>query len=662
MINFHLMLPIIEALIALALFVLPSAGGFLLTYLSDYEPPFLVRLAFAIVIGVVGVSLIAFTLASIWGLSAISICSSVLASFLIPFIWTRKLHRSVVDDIHQCYLAAKSSLSSPSKQGLVAIAIGFATMVFLAFVFWYGVFDRNRAIITRMIDNYADLTLHIGIINGFVFGDNFPVEHPAMAGVKLTYPFIVDFHAALLVKLGLSLSTAFFLQNMFIAFALVTLYVWFARQLTLSQAAGWLALVLLFFNGGLGWTMLFREAQTTPGGLFALLANLPHDYSSFENLYRFNNSLIYWFVPMRSMLLATPMLSAVWILWIEALRRWRAAPEKKQTLILAAAGVITGLMPLVHAHSYVALMASASILALASKRWREWAVFAVIGAGLAIPQIILVTAGGQVHADKFVDWNFGWTKEQNNFVWYWFLNTGLFIPLLVIALIRLRRKDRLTRDSLVFFIPFTLWLILPNVLKLAPWIWDNIKILYIWFLGSVPFVAALLVEGWQRGRKWRFAVVALFVSLTLSSALDCYRLFRVMPDLEVYSRADLEFGDLIRMKTAPKSLIMSAPVQNSHVLLTGRRLFAGYSGVIWTHGLSFEGYEEALLSVYQGRRDAEQLLKNRKIEYVLLTIKELTWAKDLHFAINMDFLSRFSYDEFVDPVFGQSYRIYRVKQ
>src|SRR6185436_14876974 len=102
--------------------------------------------------------------------------------------------------------------------------------------FWDGFFYRNGAITTKMIDNYSDLALHLGIINGFVFGENFSLEHPAMAGVKLTYPFIVDFHAALLVKLGLPLSTAFFLQNMFIAFALVTLYFWFARQLTQSQA------------------------------------------------------------------------------------------------------------------------------------------------------------------------------------------------------------------------------------------------------------------------------------------------------------------------------------------------------------------------------------------------------------------------------------------
>src|SRR4029079_13467677 len=110
------------------------------------------------------------------------------------------------------------------------------------------------------------------------------------------------------------------------------------------------------------------------------------------------------------------------------------------------------------------------------------------------------------------------------------------------------------------------------------------------------------------------AVVVLFVSLTLSSALDFYRLFTAMPDQEVYSSADVEFGDLIRKKTAPKSLIMSAPVHNSHVLLTGRRLFAGYPGLIWTHGLSFDGYEQVLFSVYQGTSDADQVLQDSKIE------------------------------------------------
>jgi len=38
----------------------------------------------------------------------------------------------------------------------------------------------------------------------------------------------------------------------------------------------------------------------------------------------------------------------------------------------------------------------------------------------------------------------------------------------------------------VFFLPFTLCFIIPNVMKMAPWIWDNIKVLFYWWLASAP--------------------------------------------------------------------------------------------------------------------------------------------------------------------------------
>ncbi|WP_413290887.1 hypothetical protein [Bdellovibrio sp. HCB337] len=622
---------------AFALFLLPTLGGWLLTHFFDFKPPAVVRLAFAIVLGVVIVSLTAYILALVWALSTTSILIAVLISFFGPLAFIRKF---------------KTGDSFSFRSHLGALLGGTAVMTFLAFVFAQGVYEQDRAIVTKMVDNYADLALHVGIINGFAFGENFPAEHPALAGVRLSYPFIVDFHAALLVKLGLSLQASFFLQNIFIAFALVILFICFVQKLTQNRAAGWVALVLLFFNGGLGWTMLFQENSAR---------FLSHDYSSFENLYRFNNSLIYWLVPMRSMLLITPMLCAVWLLWLEGIRYWLEQPTEKKTRLFAAAGAFTGLMPLVHAHSYMAIMASAGLFALMYRRWKEWVFFFVPALVLAIPQILLVTTGGGVQASKFLAFEFGWTKEHHGFIWYWFLNTGFFIPLLVAALIYLRRTQKISKDAVMFYAPFVFFFVVPNVLKLAPWIWDNIKILYVWFLGSLPFVAMLLVVAWQKGRAWRLGAGVLFVTLTLSSVLDFVRLFTKAPDLVVYSKEDLQFGDLLQQETATKSLIMSAPVHNSHVLLAGRRLYAGYPGVLWTHGLSIDGIEDEIMAVYQGGPKAEDILRNRKIEYLLVTPKEITWAKDRGFSINTDFLSRFPYQEFKDSVYGWDYRLYKIQ-
>jgi hypothetical protein len=56
---------------------------------------------------------------------------------------------------------------------------------------------------------------------------------------------------------------------------------------------------------------------------------------------------------------------------------------------------------------------------------------------------------------------------------------------------------------LLFYLPFTLCFIIPNFLKMAPWIWDNIKVLYYWWLASAPLVALLLARLWRRADSTR---------------------------------------------------------------------------------------------------------------------------------------------------------------
>ena len=72
---------------------------------------------------------------------------------------------------------------------------------------------------------------------------------------------------------------------------------------------------------------------------------------------------------------------------------------------------------------------------------------------------------------------------------------------------------------LLFYLPFTLCFIIPNFVKMAPWIWDNIKVFITG--GSHP-------RRWSRccwrgsGDVANSALVAalLFVVVTLAGALD----------------------------------------------------------------------------------------------------------------------------------------------
>ena len=76
---------------------------------------------------------------------------------------------------------------------------------------------------------------------------------------------------------------------------------------------------------------------------------------------------------------------------------------------------------------------------------------------------------------------------------------------------------------LLFYLPFTLCFIIPNLIKLAPWVWDNIKVIFYWYVASVPLVA-LLVSVSGAGRFWVRSVAGRSGRrLTLAGALDVWR-------------------------------------------------------------------------------------------------------------------------------------------
>jgi hypothetical protein len=125
-----------------------------------------------------------------------------------------------------------------------------------------------------------------------------------------------------------------------------------------------------------------------------------------------------------------------------------------------------------------------------------------------------------VDAGSFFGWELGWDHGQDNPIYFWFKNTGFFIPLILAAVLYKSEGYLVPRRLLLFYLPFTLCFIVPNFLKMAPWIWDNIKVLYYWWLASAPLVALLLAKLWEGGRIRKVAAALLFVVVTLAGALD----------------------------------------------------------------------------------------------------------------------------------------------
>jgi len=301
---------------------------------------------------------------------------------------------------------------------------------------------------------------------------------------------------------------------------------------------------------------------------------------------------------------------------------------------MIAAGAVAGLLPLVHAHTFMLMMGMGGCLALLfPKIWRAWAAYFVIALLLALPQVYWATRASGVHTESFFGWEFGWHHEKENPFWFWLNNTGVFIPLLVAALAWRGHAPVVPKRLLLFFLPFTLCFVVPNLYKLAPWVWDNIKILFYWYVAAVPLVALLLARLWRKRWPLRALSIMLLILLTLAGSLDVWRVVSRASEQQLFGRGGIEFAEMIKRVTPPRSRILHAPVYNHPVFLSGRRSLMGYDGHLWTHGINYKPREAEIRRIYAGAlagstvptatgsRETEAvdaLLRRNLIEYIIV--------------------------------------------
>jgi hypothetical protein len=627
-------------------------GGTLITYLYDEDMVWSERLSVGTPTGFAAFGLICFLFASLFGFTNAVIFIAALVAILPVLILRdprRRLQASI--DIKSSVQSVLNGILRPTKRS-IGYTVFFGLMgLMLWYVFARAMFTRDGGIYTGVDNNLGDLPLHIGIINGFVYGENFPPEHPEFSGARLTYPFLADFITSVFVKTGLSLESALFIQNIVLAFALLGLLYHWALRLTKDHVAALLTPILIFLSGTLGWVMLFGQ-PISEKGLIQYLMNLPRYFSmAGEDTYRFGNILITMLVTQRSFPLGLPLFLAVSMLWWKVLSERvnngeqavetvlpesgsRKKKKKKDSIIvrprvvtsaqeiamrrMVAAGIIAGTVLLAHAHTFAVLMGTAVCLSVIFWRLREWGNFFILALCIAVPQLLWVTSGSAMKSESFIGYNFGWDKGETNFFWFWFINTGIFIPLLIAAMIW-KWKERIVPLKLALFIlPFMLWFIIPNLMKLAPWVWDNIKVLVYWYIASVPLVAMLLAKLWRSGKLLRALSVVFIISLTLSGSLDIWRVVTKASEQQVYEPGAVKFAEFIKETTPPRALILHKPTYNNVVLLSGRRSLMGYDGHLWSHGLDYGERLRDVEAIYAGAPNADEILKRNKIEYVVV--------------------------------------------
>jgi len=627
-------------LAASLLLLIAVMGGTLLTFLYDGTAPFPARLAMGVSTGLALMATVGFLFALRLGLGAASIGPTAAVTAL-PFLllFRRPFRDSVARKIRTALTTASEALRHPTRETVAYILFYCLMAIVLGLLFGRAVYENPGGIFTGVRNNLGDLTLHLQVINSFSQGHNFPPEDPTYAGVRFAYPFLVDFLAAMLVRCGADVIQAMWIQNMVLSLALVGLVHYWTLLVTRNRLAGLIAPVLLIFSGGLGWVWILQEVHNSDG-LIPLLEHLPHDYTIFDNgPFRWGNSLTTLFVTQRSILFGMPLAISIFCLW------WKSIPDGSLEEVgglfgrsMVAAGLLAGLLPLIHSHTFLVVMGVGGGLALLFPRaWKGWLRFFVLAGIVALPQVLWLAGAGGVALKSYIGWQPGWDHGNLNPVLFWLLNTGLFIPLLLLGLFWNRPDSRLPKKLLKYYAPFlVLCFIVPNLIKLAPSVWDNIKVLIYWYVASTPLVALVLAGGWGQATRWKRLSAAALAAMILAGGLDIWRVIAGETEYREFDVDGIAIAHLISRLASPRALVLHAPTYDTPVFLTGRRSLLGYPGWMWSRGLDYSQRQAQIQRMYAGAPDAETLIGRYQVDYVLIGPQELAFS-----SVNPEFWSRY---------------------
>lgn len=274
-----------------------------------------------------------------------------------------------------------------------AVCLFFGFLVWKSFLFEDGKIFSSQA-------TYGDMSMHLSFITSLARQGDFPPDYSLLPGFRLSYPFLGDSVSSSLYLLGAPLKWAYFLP-MLLAGAQVFfgLYL-FAVRLLESGGKAALAWTLFFFNGGLGF-VYFLTGEKSLSDLFYGFYQTPTNLA--EKNIRWVNVIVDMMLPQRATLFGWAVLfPALYLLY-------RAAFEGQKRYFLYS-GVLAGLLPMIHTHSFLALalvcgawLLSALLKGLSKEGWGTKICKLLILVGLPCMSLLRVTLG-RLSSQNFLLW------------------------------------------------------------------------------------------------------------------------------------------------------------------------------------------------------------------------------------------------------------------
>ncbi len=192
---------------------------------------------------------------------------------------------------------------------------------------------------------FGDMNMHLGFITSIANQHTFPPHYSIFPDAKLSYPFLSDTISSSIYIWGASLRYAYMLP-MWIAILQVMCGMYlFAESWLKDRWKAFLAYVLFFFNGGFG-IIYFLNGYKTFDDLMHGFYNTPTNLVDVN--VRWTNTIVDMLLPQRATLFG-------WAILFTVLCVLRNAWENRRKDFFILAGIMSGALPMVHTHSFLAL-------------------------------------------------------------------------------------------------------------------------------------------------------------------------------------------------------------------------------------------------------------------------------------------------------------------
>ncbi|MEX1044768.1 MAG: hypothetical protein WEC73_01460 [Chthoniobacterales bacterium] len=460
------------------------------------------------------------------------------------------------------------------------------TILFIVFAlaslraFLWVVYAQQNELKVLSPHNLGDMALHLNLILRWANGGAFWPDNPFLAGAGFAYHPGMDFWNAVLRVAGVPVYEGLRWTGLLGAAA--------------SAAALWrwgrgFALAAFLFAGGLGVVAMRQNG-----------VDIMQAETEWKNLF------LTMLVTQRGLLYSLPAGLVLMTVW----RARLAGSDGPRLPLLAQVALYAG-MPFFNAPAFLflsALLAACFLAGWARGLRRPFLVVALLSVIPATWLVSLVTVSFTApSAFRFAP---GWMQGDGGW-WFWLWNFGIFLPLaawLGVVIFRRGGADRATR---IFYPISAGTLLFCFLFLLAPWPWDNTKLMIWGYLGLAPLLWEKLLA---RRALWVQATACflLFASgaVALGVGLDARHGYKIADRAEL---ADLQ----VMLRRVPVNARVACTPSFEHpLLLLGQPVVMGHDGHLFSQGLDYGPVLQKLETLMDGADGWRQAARDLRVQYL----------------------------------------------